>query len=204
MGVVTLADSQVGCPTFAINVLAYPPGSVQRRLSDMQDAIESMAPTGSLYRCPATTLHLSVFQFVWARSPVGAMDRSAWLGRQGQTVKALTRIASSSSSFVLSQERIHAGESAVFLRFDPSPLLEQLRDGIAAFAADDFPACNRPGIQHITLFRYRQQVALSLVEAACQRAPAFCEEWKVDRLELVQENVYPALNVDVIGAFQLA
>ncbi|MGE8317937.1 MAG: hypothetical protein ACN6O3_04270 [Comamonas sp.] len=185
----TLADSQVGCSTFAINVLAYPSGTVQRRLSDMQDAIESAAPADSLYRCPATTLHLSVFQFVWARSPVGAMDRSAWLGRQGQAVEALARIASSSPSFVLSQERIHAGESAVFLRFDPSPLLEQLRDGIAAFAADDFPACNRPDIQHITLFRYRQRVALSEAEAACQRAPAFCDGWKIDRLELelVQE-----------------
>jgi CheY-like chemotaxis protein len=197
-------DSQVGLPTFGINLIARPRPLVSEKFSAIQDALSLAIPKGVLYRCPLSSLHLSVFQFVWARRiRESAADESVWSGYQNHIVERLNAVASSTDAFAVGRPRILAGESAVILRFDPSPVLEALRDDISSIAGLGGLSTNRPTIQHVSIFRYDQEVAVNPIQQACNNVHIPHLVWTIDQLELVREKVYPSLELDVIRTFRL-
>jgi hypothetical protein len=200
----THMDSQVGLPTFGINLIARPRPLVSEKFSAIQDELSLAVPKGVLYRCPPSSLHLSVFQFVWARRiKESAADESVWSDHQNHIVERLNALACLADAFVLDRPCILAGASAVILRFDPSPMLEALRDDISAITALSHLSSNRPTIQHVSIFRYDQEVALNPIQHACNNVHIPHLVWTIDELELVREKVYPSLDLDIIWTFRL-
>ena len=81
--------------------------------------------------------------------------------------------------------------------------LERLRDDMDGYAASRFPDRNRPQIQHITLFRYREALPLPPLVQACSALPAWQQTWRIDQLELVHETAYPLLAGRLVGDWPL-
>lgn len=200
----TQIDGQIGLPTFGINLIARPPEAMRNRFSAIQDLVEASSPEDCLYRCPPATLHLSVFQFVWARRRNAAGARAEWLDCQTRMLESIAAVTSPMLPFILSQGRIQVGSSAIFLRFETSPALELLRDGLAGIATSALSCSNRPAIQHVSLFRYRRTVAMRMVQEACTKVSSLCDGWEVGALQLLQENTYPSIDVSLIDDFLLA
>jgi len=199
----TRLDRDVGRPTFAINLIARPPASVRNQLSAIQDAISVAVSDGVLYRCPPASLHLSVFQFVWSRSNGGLAQEPIWNGCKDRIIEGLETVISSTDALILGRPSIEAGESAVILKFDPSPALEALRDGISSRAGLHHLSTNRPAIQHVSIFRYNQEVPLEAVRGLCGNVAIALTPWAIEELALVRENVYPSLDLELIHSFRL-
>lgn len=200
-GKATQTDSQIGLPVFGVSLIALPPESIKSRLSEIQDLIEASSPEDCLYRCPATTLHLSVFHFVWARSPHAARGPAEWEKCKARMLESTAAITSSAQPFAQGRGTVQVGDAAIYLKFDASPALEQLRDSLAGIATPLLSCAGRPAIQHISLFRYRRSVAMQAVQEACAGLPLFSVDWEVGALQLVQEKVYPAIDLRLIGEF---
>ncbi|WP_411882031.1 hypothetical protein [Polaromonas sp. YR568] len=199
----TQADNRIGLPVFGISLIALPPGHIRDRLSEIQDLIEASSPEEGLYRCPAATLHLSVFHFVWARSPHAARGPAEWDKCKARVLESIAAVTSSAPPFAPGRGAVHAGDAAIYLKFDASPALERLRDSLGGIATPLLSCASRPAIQHISLFRYRRSVAMRAVDAACAGLAPFSGDWEVGALQLVQENVYPAIDLRLIGEFFL-
>jgi hypothetical protein len=203
-GKATQTDSQIGLPVFGVSLIALPPESIKRRLSEIQDLIEASSPGDCLYRCPAATLHLSVFHFVWARSTHAARGPAEWEKCKARMLESIAAITSFAQPFAPGRGTVQVGDAAIYLKFDASPALEQLRDSLAGIATPALSCAGRPAIQHVSLFRYRRNVALQAVQEACAGLAPFAGDWEVGALELVQENVYPSIDVTSVGEFFLA
>jgi hypothetical protein len=203
LGDKTRVDRHVGLPTFAINLIARPSPLVQQQFSAIQDAISLATSEGVLYRCPARSLHLSVFHFVWARRIGESSDEFVWSENQNHITERLNAVASSTDAFMLGRPYIAASESAVILRFYPSPVLEALRDDICSIAGLSCLRTNRPTIQHVSIFRYQQEVSLHAIQEAGRNIPIADPGWTIEELRLVRENVYPSLDLDLICTFTL-
>jgi hypothetical protein len=201
---VTQIDNRIGLPVFAISLIARPSESVRNRLSEIQDFIEASSPEEGLYRCPAATLHLSVFHLVWARRPHAAGGPAEWEKCRERMSESIAAITSSVQPFALGGGTVQVGDAAIFLKFDASPALERLRDAFAGIAAPALSCTNRPAIQHVSLFRYRRAVAVRAVQEACAGLPPFSGAWEVGALHLVQENVYPSIDRTWLDEFFLA
>jgi hypothetical protein len=203
LGDKTRVDGHVGLPTFAINLIARPSPLVQQKFSAIQDAISLATSEGVLYRCPASSLHLSVFHFVWARRVGESSDESVWSENQNHIIERLNAMASVTDAFMVGRPYIVASESAVILRFHASPVLEALRDDISSIAGLSCLRTNRPTIQHVSIFRYQQEIPLHAIQEACRNIPIADPGWTIEDLRLVRENVYPSLHSDLICAFAL-
>ena len=199
-GQATQIDSRIGLPVFGVSLIALPPARVRHRLSEIQDLIEAAAPQDCLYRCPAATLHLSVFHFVWTRRPQGAGGQAEWEKGKAGILAAIAAMTSSMRPFTLGRGTVQVGDAAIFLKFDASPAIERLRDALAGIAT---PSCaSRPAIQHVSLFRYRRNVPVQTVQEACAGLPPF-GDWEVDALQLAHEKVYPSMDFSLIDEFAL-
>lgn len=199
----TVPDHQIGNPTFAINIVVRPSPDVMQALVALQDRIEALAPAGAFLRVPAATLHLSIFQLVWARTQHVAIGPQEWLGLEAETFMALQALASRYEPFVLHQGQVLVGEKAIYLQFSPSAAMDRLRDEIEHHARDRFPGRHRPQIQHITLFRYRQAVPLAPLAHGCAQLPPWQQAWSITQMELGQESAYPLLASRTVGNLAL-
>ena len=149
----TQVDPQIRGATFAINLIAHPPEPVRTVLSTIQDTLERRIPGNVLFRCPLHSLHLSVFQFVWARHG-DARAEALWTTCCDRVLSHLARIANSTQAFPLRSPSIHAGQSAIIVKFSTSDALEALREQVLAVARETDLSWNRPVIQHVSIFRY--------------------------------------------------
>ncbi len=196
---VTVPDHQIGQPTFAINIVVRPSPEVMQALVALQDRIEALAPEGTFHRVPAPTLHLSIYQPVWARTHHAAIVPQEWAGLEAETLTALQTLASQYEPFVLHQGEVQVGEKAIYLQFSPSAAMDRLRDEIEHYACDRFAGRHRPQIQHITLFRYQQAVPLQPLAQGCAQLSPWRQAWSIDQLELGQETAYPLLASRTVG-----
>lgn len=195
-------DARIGACTFGINLIAVPPRTVCEPLITIQDAIESRIPEGVLFRSSSASLHLSIFQFVWARSGDTQADASAWITCRERVVSELGNIAGSTLPFALASPSIQAKQAAIIVRFSPSQALEALRDRASVVADEVGLNWNRPTIQHLSLFRYRQPAAVDELTKVCAEIPLPAITWQIRGLKLVRENVYPSLNVSEIQDYE--
>lgn len=199
----TIPDSQVGQPTFAIDIVARPAAAVAQALAVLQDQIEALAPAEAWHRVPVSALHLSVYQLVWTRTPQIVVGPKEWAALEADTLAALLAMAAPYPAFVLQQAQLRVGNKAIYLEFSPTLALERLRDDMDGYAASRFPDRNRPQIQHITLFRYREALPWQPLVQACSAWPAWQQTWRIDQLELVHETAYPLLAGRLVGALPL-
>ena len=113
MGQLTQIDPDIGSPTFAINLIADPTEPIREIMTTIRDAISRRIPEDAFFRCPAASLHLSVFQLVWARSEDARAGDRAWAMCCDQVVTTLGALTASTQGFLLRSPSIHAEESAV-------------------------------------------------------------------------------------------
>lgn len=199
----TVPDHQIGNLTFAINIVVRPAPDVMQALVALQDRIEALAPAGAFHRVPAPTLHLSIFQLVWARTTQVAIGPRQWQELETETFAALQALASKHDPLVLHQGQVLVGEKAIYLQFSPSAAMDRLRDEIEHHARDGFPGRHRPQIQHITLFRYQQAIPLEPLAQSCAPLPPWQQAWLIDQMELGQETAYPLLASRTVGNLAL-
>jgi hypothetical protein len=161
----THIDQQVGCSVFGVNLISRPPGHVRASILELQDAVEAALPGDIAYRTPAESLHMSIFQFVWVRdtNPKGSAD---WQVCQGKVISALDAIASNPWGISLTAPRLELRPAAIILIFPPSSGLEALRDRIERSPLSGLNS-RRPGLQHVSLFRYSTEMPLEQLRNAC-------------------------------------
>ena len=69
-----------------------------------------------------------------ARRNVRSDDEYVWNGCQDHIIDGLETAIFSTDAFIVGRPSVDASESAVILKFDPSPSLEALRDRVSSMA----------------------------------------------------------------------
>ncbi len=197
----TLVDAQVGAPVFAVNLISRPPRRVRERMSSLQDSLAPILSPEAAHRTPPEALHLSVFQFVWARETKD--QRPAWQTCQDDVLRQLGSAVSSTAPALLQLARLEVRRAAIIVAFSPSPELEALRQKISDMPAIASLAGRRPRLQHVSLFRYSRPMLFEELKAACRNIELDLPPWRVLRVEVVRETVYPSLAFEVLRSFEL-
>lgn len=200
MHVKTKKDQQIGAPVFAINLVSIPPRATSDRIAEVQDRIQSAVPEGTVFRSPADSLHLSVFQFVWARGSKSNQE-AIWRQLQNDVVGSLDSAVSEIESISLISPILSVTPAAIILIFQSSPAVERLRESITGFAEISRLEYRQPQIQHVTLFRFETEASLVELVEVCENMEVSVPAWNVKGLELVEETVYPSLKRRTICSF---
>jgi hypothetical protein len=199
----THIDRQVGSSVFGINLVSRPPAHVQSSILELQSAIEAALPSGIAFRAPAESLHLSIFQFVSARD-TNPRRSSDWRARQHKVISALDAIASNPWDISLAAPRLELRPAAIIMVYPSSSDLEALRNRIEESPSLTGLSSHRPGLQHVSLFRYSTEMPLEQLRDACQRIDCGIPEWRMVQMDLVRETVYPSLRFELLRSFRLA
>jgi hypothetical protein len=197
----TQVDKQVGAPVFAVNLIGRPPKRVREHMSILQDSLATAVSPEAVHRTPAESLHLSVFQFAWARQKED--QQSAWAMCRNNVQRQLESAVSLIAPVFLNAARLEVRPAAIIVVFSPSPELEALRNRISAMPSIAGLASRRPHLQHVSLFRYSKEVPLEEFRAACNDIEVDLPPWRLSRLDLVRETVYPSLAFDSLQSFEL-
>lgn len=201
----TIVDENIGRSLFAVNLNAMPCSEFRKALRQIQTEILNAAAEPNLFACPVNTLHLSIFPIVWARGEQSvSQKKSVWNKYQSLVTAALLEVAKTTDKFCLEQPTVEFRDSAIILKFPPSPVLEEIRERTCKIVRDTELIWNRPDIQHITLCRYLKPVSLAQLKAKSSMV-SFPQNirWTVYELHLMQENVYPLLEVENLYKFRL-
>ena len=187
-------DGMIGNPAFAINLVAQPPEETKALLSDVQERIAHSLPRNAMFECPVSSLHLSVFQFVHSRNAKLNNDTQVWECVSKSLLSHIDSAINEAMVCNLHGSSLHVSESAIFLRFSESREIESLRSRLAGIASQTELNWNRPGIQHVSMFRYLKPIQLDRVRLAIDSIKIPPIEWEITKLQLVRENLYPSLN----------
>ena len=196
-------DGMSGSAAFAINLLAIPPETTRAILSDIQALILRYLPQESLFRCPAFSLHMSIFQFVHSRKAKSNHDIQVWETLSKNLISDLESITDKTKVCSLNRPSIHVSESAIFLQFSESMEIEILRNRLTAIARNTELNWNRPDIQHVSIFRYLKPIQLDEVRTAIDSIKLPRIEWNIYELQLVREKIYPSLEFTKIQNYTL-
>lgn len=173
-------------------------------MSLLQRAIEATVAPQVTHRTPIGSLHISIFQFAWARETDDARKQSAWRTCQDDVIRELERAVSPTAPILLKAAKLEVRPAAIIVVFSPSPELEALRNRISGMPSISSLRSRRPGLQHVSLFRYSTEMALDELRVACQNVPLNLPPWHVANAELVQETVYPSLGFESLRSFEFA
>jgi len=200
-----IVDENIGCKLFAVNLNIMPGGDFRKTLGQIQTQIHNAAAESHLFMCPAETLHLSIFQIVWARGEQSSLQKeSVWNQYHSKITAGLSELAQTMDRFCLEAPVVEFRDSAIILNFPPSPVLEEIRQRTCKIVRDTELIWNCPDIQHITLFRYLKPVPLAQLTADCSKI-SFPENISlfVDKIHLMQEKIYPLLDAENLHEFSL-
>lgn len=188
----TVVDQQIGQPTFALNFIARPAGEFRQRLADMQAGMAADLP-GGVFTCPLDSLHLTIAPIIWARGTYDFDVRHWWAENADAGLKDLTRIASDSSAFSLICAELQVHPGAIVIRFNPSPVLDALRDAVNTSPMFKDVIVETIDFTHVTLFRFEKAMPISDLAEAVERHAVPQMDWAVNDLVLCQEEIYPSL-----------
>lgn len=198
----TQVDHQIASSVFAINLVSWPPASVRDSMLKLQSAVEAVVPSGAVHRAPEDSLHMSIFQLVWARGN-SSNSEAAWQVRQSEIVSELQAMASGPWNIVLAAPRLEVRTAAIILVFPPSSGIEALRHRLEAVPALAGLDSHRPSLQHVSLFRFTKQVPLNSLQSTCRDIEVDVPPWHMIEVDLVREMVYPSLVLEPLRTFQL-
>ncbi|GEM_PF-6104589 len=203
MSELATVDSRIGSSTFAINLVAHPPEEIVTIASEIQEIIIGLMPPDTLLRCPISTLHMSVFQFVHARKSSPTHDSDEWKSVSEEVLLQLDSATKFINTCTLKTPTIEVSESAIFFLFEALSGIDTLRDRLESIASETRLSWNKPGIQHMSIFRYASPVQLDKIKAQINAIEIPCMNWELSVLQLKQENVYPSLETTVIKKYIL-
>ena len=198
----TQVDHQVASSVFAINLVSRPPSGVRDSMLRLQDSVAAVLPTCAVFRAPEDSLHMSIFQLVWARGN-GVNGDTAWWVQQSDVLSELETLASQPWDIVLTAPRLEVRSAAIILVFPPSSEIEALRHGL-----EDMPALagldsHRPRLQHVSLFRFTAEMPLDDVQSTCCDIEFDLPPWRIIDVDLVRETVYPSLCLECLRTIVL-
>lgn len=193
----------IGNPAFAVNLIAHPSTRIKGVLSEVQDFLSGCLRTDTLYACPVYSLHMSLFQYVHSRKCNASIQVPIWKKCREQVDMHLKSATKESTVFILESPTLHISESAVTVQFQTSQGIESLRDYLEAEVKPYQLAWNRPTIQHITILRYTSSFRLQQLVSKVSEIDLPNFIWEINTLELVQDNIYPSLDNELIRKYSL-
>jgi hypothetical protein len=199
----TVVDHQIGQSTFALNFIARPAGDFRQQIAAMQSALAADLPEG-VFTCPVDSLHLTIAPIIWARGTYD-FDVRQWSESNAEAaIDELSRLASDSSAFNLRCAALEVHAGAIVIRFEPSPVLDALRDTVNGSPMFKDVIVETIDFTHVTLFRFEDVMPLSDLAKVVVRHAVPQMDWAVDDLVLCQEEIYPSLQVTDITCIRLA
>lgn len=203
MSGLAVTDDMIGDRAYAVNLIASPSAEVRKDIGAVQDLIVGCVPADSLYKCPAHSLHMSVFQFVHSRKGDSSYQIAIWDKYSKAIDMHLKALVSKSEACVLKSGTVYVIESAVIIQFATSHVIEALRDQLEAMVYNFELSWNRPTIQHATIYRYVKPFQLSQLANRINEIEWPNLQWRIDGLNLVQEEIYPALEKKIVQCYKL-
>lgn len=198
----TVVDHQIGQPTFALNFIAKPAEAFRRSIAHLQEALAVKLPAG-VFTCPLDSLHLTVAPIIWARGTYDFDVRQWWANNKDAAIDELKSLAGDSSAFSLTCAGLEVHPGAIVLRFEPSAVLDALRNAVNESDTFKDVIVEKIDFTHVTLFRFETAHPLSDITETVAHHSVFHQDWMIDHLILTQEDVYPSLRCTDIARFDL-
>lgn len=199
----TIPDHQIGQSTFAINFVARPDGAPRDAMAQIQAALAAELPAG-VFTCPLESLHLTVAPLIWARGTYHFDVRQWWDANAGLVMEDLKQPVRESVPFTLKFRELGVLPGAVVARFEPSPILNALRQKIHGSPSVKDVLVEKIDFTHVTLFRFEAEMPLLNVAEIVARHEVSKQDWPVNHLILCQEQTYPSLAYQDIARIELA
>ncbi|MBY3359350.1 2'-5' RNA ligase family protein [Rhizobium laguerreae] len=179
----------------AFHLQLFPDPETRSKLCALQDHIEREC-NGPLLRVPATSLHMTVVTLIDAAAQFSLPNEEVWKRNGERWKEVVERLVNETPPIDLSFQEVQASEAAVFVKAPEPPELQRLRSAIsdAVWFEDWRP--KPPRIAHFTLFRFSAEDWLPPVPGDAGLLPI---EVKVNALQLVEEKIYPSVDIDVLG-----
>ncbi|NEJ47283.1 2'-5' RNA ligase family protein [Rhizobium leguminosarum] len=179
----------------AFHLQLFPDSETVSKLCALQDRIEREC-NGPLLRVPATSLHMTVVTLIDATAQFSMPNDEIWKLNGESWKQTVERLVKQTPLIDLSFQEVQASEAAVFVKAPEPPELQRLRSAIsdAVWFEDWRP--KPPRIAHFTLFRFSAEDWLPPVPGDAGLLPI---EVKVNALQLVEEKIYPSVDIDVLG-----
>lgn len=199
----TVVDQQIGQPTFALNFIARPAGGFLDQIAQKQDALAADLPAG-VFACPLDSLHLTVAPIIWARGTYDFDVRQWWASNAEVAIEDLTRLTSDSMAFKLTCAGLEVHPGAIVVRFNPSPVLNALRDRTNGSPMFKDIIVETIDFTHVTLFRFEKTLPMSDLAKVVEGHAVPQTDWVINDLVLCEEEIYPSLQCKDIARFDLA
>lgn len=194
------ADPLLGQACLAYQLQARPHSTSLSALSTLQDQLET-GFAEALFRIPAASLHLTILPLIDAveEPPLPAPAGDLWRTHERTWMHAIDLACAIVPGFLLRPtEILYTSRAVILLARSPNPI-EALRQQLAENCRLPHRCVRVPTITHVTLFRYLRPDLV--VERS--RTDTLPDGIFVDEVRLVQENIYPSLDVTVIRSWQL-
>ena len=199
----TVVDQQIGQFTFALNFIARPAGDFRQKVAAMQSTLAADLP-GGVFACPLDSLHLTIAPLIWARGTYDFDVRQWWASNLDAGVQDLACLAAESSAFKLTCAGLEVHPGAIVILFNPSPVLDALRDTVNGCPMFRDVIVETIDFTHVTLFRFTDVMTISKIADMVGRHTVPQTDWAIENLVLCQEEIYPSLQCKDIARFELA
>lgn len=194
-------DTMWGDPCLAYNVQVLLPPSIHAPLVKLQTEIEHQE-TGSLLRCPAHALHISIASLIPVRTPDSSQDKEAqWQSIRYESQTALRKVAKTTRDFQIRFCRVIATDGAIITVATDDGHMQTIREKLREYV----PLRSTPiNIIHCTLFRYHTRLENPQKLLADLQTRTLRQIFTVDELQIRRETMYPSLASDLAFASKLA
>ena len=154
--------------------------------------------------CPKVTLHVSLAWLLAVHESYPVDKDSLWERHAEEWTAQLRSIATESTAFRITYERVVATDSAVIALARPSEPVNRIREMIRERLRLPSETRNEADLVHTTLCRYRARLSdpdklLAMLEETSVDATA-----EVEELVISKELVYPSLEAEVLERLPLA
>lgn len=199
----TLVDQQIGQPTFALNFITRPAGDFRQQIAAMQSAMAADLPAG-VFTCPLDSLHLTIAPIIWARGTYDFDVRQWWASNAEAGIEELARLSTDSPAFNLACAGLEVHPGAIVIRFNPSPVLNGLRDTVNGNPMFKDIIVETIDFTHVTLFRFEKTLPMSDLAKVVEGHAVPQTDWVINDLVLCEEDIYPSLQCKEIARFDLS
>lgn len=189
--------------TFAVNLMV----PVSPAVADLCRAAQLQAaaafPPEAIWQTPPCKFHMTILPLLWVRRHYPVGRDAVWNSIKDDARSVVAEVTQQSSGFSFTAARVRGFPGACVLEFVPAEALFELRRALKRRLPSDCRIERVPDLAHVTLFRFKQAVALpaAYFQAGPEMRPAF--PWRIDRLILSEELVYPSLVTSDVGIYRL-
>lgn len=184
---------------YALQILIDP--AAASGLADAQEAILRAEPA-ALLRVPGHALHVSVMGLISVFDDFATPKDEIWAANEAVWRSGLNKILDGTPSFCMRYRWLVATDTAIIAVAAPAGAVNDIRTTIASTL--DLPGMTHRGkLAHTTLFRYAAPLAAPKDLLALLRDTHLDIPLSVTKLNLVREEIFPALRSSPIDSWDL-